>query len=205
MDFGDCFEHVFALPNQDLPMLPLASIEPLPIIIGVIAIVVIAIIAYYVTRAMKGKVELELPKNGYNGGEEIKGRVTLTAKKSLQLNRMYVALIGYEIVERRDSDGDRKTRRNEVYRNEVNILEAQSVPAGTNKAFDFTMNAPGSEATPSGDMAQKVAGAASAVAGALGALGMNTTTRRMEWKLEARADLPGVDIAKSQKVRVNLV
>ena len=205
MDFGVCFEHVFALSNQDLPMLPLASVEPLPIIIGVIAIVVIAIIAYYVTRAMKGKVELELPKNGYNSGEEITGRVTLTARKSLQLNRIYVALIGYEIVERRDSDGDRKTRRNEVYRNEVNILEAQSVPAGTNKAFDFTMNAPGGEATPSGDMAQKVAGAASAVAGALGALGMNTTTRRMEWKLEARADLPGVDIAKSQKVRVNLV
>ena len=205
MDSGDCFEHVFAQPNQDLPMLPLASIEPLPIIIGVVTIAVIAIIAYYVTRAMKGKVELELPKNGYNSGEEITGRVTLTAKKSLQLNRMYVALIGYEIVERRDNDGDRKTRRNEVYRNEVNILEAQSVPAGTNQAFDFTMNAPGGEATPAGDMAQKVAGAASAVAGALGALGMNTTTRRMEWKLEARADLPGVDIAKSQKVRVNLV
>ena len=186
-------------------MLPLASVEPLPIIIGVVTIVVIAIIAYYVTRAMKGKVELELPKNGYNSGEEITGRVTLTAKKSLQLNRMYVALIGYEIVERRDNDGDRKTRRNEVYRNEVNILEAQPVPAGTNQAFDFTMNAPGGEATPAGDMAQKVAGAASAVAGALGALGMNTTTRRMEWKLEARADLPGVDIAKSQKVRVNLV
>ena len=79
-------------------MLPLASLEPLPIIIGVVTIVVIAIIAYYVTRAMKGKVELELPKNGYNSGEEITGRVTLTAKKSLQLNRMYVALIGYEIV-----------------------------------------------------------------------------------------------------------
>ena len=205
MDFGDCSGQVSAQPNQYLPMLPLASVEPLPIIIGVVTIAVIAIIAYYVTRAMKGKVELELPKNGYNSGEEITGRVTLTAKKSLQLNRMYVALIGYEIVERRDNDGDRKTRRNEVYRNEVNILEAQSVPAGTNQAFDFTMNAPGGEATAAGEMAQKVAGAASAVAGALGALGMNTTTRRMEWKVEVRADLPGVDIAKSQKVRVNLV
>ena len=44
------------------------------------------------------------------------------------------------------------------------ILEAQPVPAG----IDFTMNAPGGEATPSGDVAQKVAGAASAVACALG-------------------------------------
>ena len=31
------------------------------------------------------------------------------------------------------------------------ILEAQPVPAGTNKAFDFTMNTPGGEATPSGE------------------------------------------------------
>lgn len=97
-------------------MFHLSSIKPLPIII-----VLIAIIAHYVTRAMKGKVELELPKNGYNSGEEITGRVTLIAKKSLELNRMSAALIGYEIVERGDSDGDRKTRRDEV-----NILESQS-------------------------------------------------------------------------------
>lgn len=155
---------------------------------------------------MKGKIELELPKNGFNGGEEIAGRVTLTTKKALELKRMYVALVGYEVTQRVNKDGDRKTRKKEVYRNEVNILDAQTVPAGLNQAFDFTMNAPGGQATAvQSEMAGKVAGAVGAAVTALNALGMNSTSRRMEWKMEARADLPGVDIAKSQKVRVNLV
>ena len=186
-------------------MFHLAALEPLHIVIAVVAIILIAVIAYYVTRAMKGKIEIQLAKSGFNSGEEIAGRVTLTAKKALQLNRMYVALIGYEIVERRDSDGDRSTRRNEVYRNEVNILEAQPVPAGTHQAFDFTMSAPGGSAEPVSETAQKVANVVNTAATALNALGMSNTHRRMEWKVEARADLPGVDIAKSQKVRVNLV
>ena len=189
---------------MQIPMfsnIPIAAIEPLHIIIAVAVIIVGAIIAYYVVRAMKGKIEIELPKNGYNSGEEITGRVTLTTKKALELNRLYVALIGYEVIERRDSDGDRRTKRNEVYRNEVNILDAQPVPAGLNQAFDFTMSAPGGEASA---VASKVAGAVNTAATALHALGISNSHRRMEWKVEARADLPGVDIAKSKKVRVNL-
>ena len=184
-----------------MTMTHLAALETSHIvIIAVIAAVVIAIASYYIVRAMKGKIEIELPKSGFNSGEEITGRVTLSTKKALELNRMYVALIGHEVVESRDGDGDRKTRRNEV-----NILESQDVPAGVNQAYDFTMNAPGGEASPAGEMAGKLAGAANAVSGALGALGMSTTRRRMEWKIEARADLPGIDIAKSKKVRVNLI
>lgn len=186
-------------------MIPIASIQPLHIIIGIVAVIVIAIIAYYVVRAMKGKLEIQLQKNGFNSGEEIVGRVTLTAKKSLNMNRMYVSLIGHEIIERRDSDGNRKTRRNEIYRNEVNILEAQMVPAGTHQAFDFTISAPGASATPATETAQKVAGVVNTAATALNALGISNSHRRLEWKVEARADLPGVDIAKSQKVRVNLI
>ena len=89
-------------------MIPIASIEPLHIITGVVAFILIAIITFYVARAMKGKLEIELQKNGFNSGEEIVGRVTLTAKKSLNMNRMYVSLIGHEIIERRDSDGNKK-------------------------------------------------------------------------------------------------
>lgn len=89
-------------------MIPTASIEPLQIVSGVVAVIVIAIITYNVARAMKGKLEIELQKNGFNSGEEIVGQVTLTAKKSLNMNRMYVSLIGHGIIERRDSDGNKK-------------------------------------------------------------------------------------------------
>ena len=118
-----------------------------------------------------------------------------------------MALVGYEIVEKteRKSDGStsQRTRKNEVYRNEVNILDAQQVSAGLNQAFDFTMNAPGGSATQVDEAAAKIAGAAQTAATVLNALGATNSHRRREWKVEARADLPGVDIAKSQKIRVN--
>ena len=186
-------------------MIPTASIEPLHAVIGVVAVIVIAIIAFYVTRAMKGKLEIELQKKGFNSGEEIAGRVTLRARKTLNMNRMYVSLIGLEIIQERDSDGDSRTRSNEIYRNEVNILEAQTVPAGTHQAFDFAIIAPGSIATPASETAQKIASVVNTAATALNALGMSNSHRRLEWKVEARADLPGLDITKSQKIRVNLI
>ena len=47
----------------------LAAIEAGPIMIGAIAVIVLGVIAYFVIRMMKGKVEIELPKRGYNPGE----------------------------------------------------------------------------------------------------------------------------------------
>ena len=84
-------------------MFQLAAIETGHIIIGVVTLMATLFIAYYVARMMKGKVEIEIPKAGYNSGEEIVGKVTFTSRKNLHMNRFYVALIGYEIVERRDS------------------------------------------------------------------------------------------------------
>ena len=54
-------------------------------------------------------------------------------------------------------------------------------------------------------MPAKVLGAVNTAANVIGALGMGNRSRRLEWKLEARADLPGVDIASSRRVRVNLI
>ena len=103
--------------------------------IGAIAVIVLGIIAYFVIRMMKGKVEIELPKRGYNPGEQISGSVNLISRKELKMNRFYVALIGYELIERTDSDGNRKTRKNEIYRYEHNLAEAGSLRAGNNQRF----------------------------------------------------------------------
>ena len=188
-------------------IIQVAALETGPVIIGVIALVMILFIAYYVARIMKGKIEIEVAKNGYNSGEEISGTVTLTSRKHLQMNRLYVALIGYEIIERRDSDGDRKTRRNEIYRNEQNLAEVSDLAAGAKQSFAFTLVAPGNNPTGEtvGEVPAKVLGAVNTAANVIGALGMGNRSRRLEWKLEARADLPGVDIASSRRVRVNLI
>ncbi len=181
------------------------------IIIAVLVVIVIAITALYLIRMMKGKLEIELVKAGFNSGEPVRGRVTLTTRKSLELRRLYVALIGYQIIEHHDRDGDRKTRRNEIYRDEFNLEESQSIPGGQRKTYEFSLVAPGNN-SPSGDATTEdhagkalanAVGTAVKTLGALGALG--STNRRLEWKVEARADLPGVDIAKSRKVRVNIM
>ncbi|MEJ6717996.1 MAG: hypothetical protein QNK82_05855 [Akkermansiaceae bacterium] len=185
-------------------MLKLATIETGPIIIGVIALILFCLALYYIVRMMKGKVEIELPKRGYNSGEEISGAVTLTSRKELKMNRFFVALIGYERIERYDSDGNRKTRRKEIYRYEHNLTEAGALRAGNNQRFEFTIVAPGSQkSADSSELSGQIAGAIKTTANVISA--MSGTSRRLEWKLEARADLPGVDLASSKKLRVNYI
>ena len=180
----------------------LAAIGTGPIIIGAIALILIGIVLYYIVRMMKGKVEIELPKRGYNSGEEISGSVTLTSRKELKMNRFFVALIGYERIERYDSDGDRKTRRREIYRYEHNLAEAGSLRAGNNQRFEFSIVAPGGEDTEEvSELSKNIAGGIKTAANVISA--MRGTSRRLEWKLEARADLPGVDLASSKKLQIN--
>ena len=91
-------------------MSSLAAIETGVIFIGIFAIIIIGIVTYFVIRMMKGKVEIEIPKRGYNAGEEITG-TNLTSRKELKMNRFYVALIGYERIERIDNDGDQNSKK----------------------------------------------------------------------------------------------
>ena len=187
---------------QTYIMHSLAAIQPGLILIGLFAIILIGIATYLLIRMMKGKVEIEIPKRGYNAGEEISGAVTLTSRKELEMNRFYVALIGYERIERLDSDGDRKTRRREIYRYEHILAEAGSLRPGAHQRFEFTIVAPGGQdSADQSELSGTLAGGIKAAANLVGA--MSGTSRRLEWKLEARADLPGVDLASSQKLRIN--
>lgn len=169
------------------------------IFIAILALIAAAFIAFYVSRSMKGKMELELAKTGFNTGELVAGTVTVTTKKSLELRRMFVALIGYEVTERRESDGDKRTDRDEIFRQEINLEEAQQIPAGFNKSYRFEIPAPSRETVGN---AGKGGGGLSVDIGPI-TLGGNHRSR-LEWKVEARADLPGVDLAKSKTVRVNV-
>jgi len=175
----------------------LIQANPLPIIIAVLVIIVLAIAAFYIARMMKGKIEIQMSKTGFNSGEAVTGAFTLTTKKQLDVTRLYVALIGYEVTERRESDGDKRTERHEIFRDEENFEESQSLPAGFNKTYNFALSAPGKDTvgtSRSGGMEISIGSIT---------LGGNNR-RRLEWKIEARADLPGVDIAKSQSIRINV-
>ena len=64
---------------------------------------------------------LTLTKGGYHSGEPIQGTVDLLVKKELDAERIFVSLIGYAVEEHRDSDGDRRTRQHEIYRDERDL------------------------------------------------------------------------------------
>ena len=176
----------------------LTQANPLPFIIAIVAVIAIAIAAFYITRMMKGKIELQMSKTGFNSGEPVIGTFTLTTKKELDVRRLYIALIGYEVTERRESDGNKRTDRNEIFRDEQNFEESQILPSGFNKTYNFALNAPGSNTvghTRNGRGLEISIGSLT--------LGSNNN-RRLEWKIEARADLPGVDIASSKSIRINI-
>jgi hypothetical protein len=119
-------------------------------------------------------------------------------------------LIGYEIIEHYDSDGRRKTRKKEFYRDEINLEEGQLIPRDHQKTYAFSFDAPGDRSPDVGVTANDYPGSAlvdavGSTVRILGALGAFGTSRRLEWKVEARADLPGVDIASSKRLHVDMM
>jgi hypothetical protein len=177
----------------------LASI--LPLIIGVVVLIVGGVAAYYIVRAGKGSLELHLPTTGVDSGERITGTVTLTTKKALEARRFFVALVGREEIERRDNSEDgKRTETREIYRNEYSFLDGEQLPAGMNQGYDFELIAPGRDNIDRGG--DEISGGFQLDLGGL-TIG-NDQRRRLKWAVEARLDLPGVDLAKSKSVRVNL-
>jgi hypothetical protein len=179
------------------------------IIIAVILAVILSIAAYFIARSMKGKLEITLVSRGFRGGETVSGTVTFLSKKNLELRRLYVALIGYEIVDHYGSDGKKDTRQREIYRDECTLEEPQTIPGGFQKSYDFAIIAPGgnnaeTQIPGASSTVATVVGTAVQVLGSLGGFG-HSGNRRHEWKVEARADLPGVDIASSQRIQINFL
>jgi hypothetical protein len=84
------------------------------------------------------------------------------------------------------------------FKNEGIILER----SGNNQRFEFSIIAPGGQDTEEvSELSKNIAGGIKTAANVISA--MRGTSRRLEWKLEARADLPGVDLASSKKIQIN--
>jgi len=168
----------------------------------VVAIIVILIVAgliaaaaYYIIRFMRGTIKLTLSKTGYAGGETISGSFALHAKKQIQGNKLIVTLIGHEVTEHHE-DGKTKTRTREIYRDEVLIEDAKIYPAGHTGVYNFEIATPnmGNPEFMNSTLGKTLAGA----------LNMLSDRRsRMKWKVEARLDAKGVDLATSKSVSIS--
>jgi len=161
-------------------------------VVGVIA----GIVAYYVMRFMKGSIKLLLTQTGFEPGQAITGSFDLQVKKTIQSKKLIVSLIGTQITETYE-DGKKRTRTREIYRNEVLIEDAREYPAGHTAQHQFEISTPN---TKSSEFMNSALG--QTVTAALRLLSDRRT--RLKWKVEARLDTKGVDLAASKSVSINM-
>jgi len=161
------------------------------------AIALTSVFVYFIMRWMRGSITLYMPNAAFNRGDTIKGSFELLTRKALQGNKLIVTLIGEKVTRYYEND-ERKTRRREVYRSEKLIEQAREYPAGHNAKYEFEIEIPGGSAeAPAIDPAfVQILSAASQL--------LNDRETYYEWRIEARLDAKGVDLAKSQKISINL-
>lgn len=155
----------------------------------------LAAIAYYIVRFARGAIELSLPTKAYDPGDTISGSFDLHTKRAMQGNKLVVSLIAVQETKIYE-DEQTRTRVQEVYRDEVLVEEARTYAAGFSASYDFEISAPNAQ---SPEILNSSVG--QALTAAVRALSDRST--RLKWKIEARLDAKGVDLATSEKVQIN--
>ncbi|MFK0569983.1 hypothetical protein [Endozoicomonas sp.] len=166
------------------------------IVSAVVVIILVATAAYYIIRFLRGSIKLLLPRTVFNPGDAIVGSFDLHTKKAIPGNQLIISLIGIEKVKRRKEDGGFETYSEEVYRDDVLLEESRVYPAGYKTTHEFEISIPGEgEEESSGPAFQ-------ALATAFSMLSQRSVT--LSWKVEARLDAEGVDLATAQSVSINI-
>jgi len=171
------------------------------IILIIVAIVVgggiVAAIAYYIARFMRGSINLSLPITTFDPGATINGSFDLHTKKAIQGNKLMVKLIGTRVTKTRSDDGKSKTRSDEIYNEEVLVEEAKAYVAGSMAKYDFQISTPN---TTSPEFMNSGVGQALSAAFRL----ISDKSTRFKWKVEARLDAKGVDLVDTQSITLNM-
>lgn len=182
-------------------------------IIGCIAAAIaIPVAGYYLMRMMKGSLKLELAQKSVTSGQPISGKLLLHTKKAIHADRLYIALLGERQSRRRSSGSSGSgttTYWDEFYRDEVDIMVDQGLYAGARESVDFELNAPaegqimsaGAAIRKAGeamqdDIAKELVKGVGEIASAFGG--------RKRWRVIARLETKGVDLAASKNLHVSL-
>ena len=166
----------------------------LGLVIVVIGGVLAAVIIYHILRYLRGSIKLSLPCTAFNPGDAIAGSFELMTKKEIQGNKLIVSLIGMKTV-RTHHGGKTRTRTEEVYRDEVVIEGEKNYFAGYTATYAFQVKAPNLQAP---DFMNSQAGQILGTALRL----LSDQSSRITWKVEARLDAKGVDLATSRAVSI---
>jgi hypothetical protein len=166
----------------------------LVLIIVVLGGVLAAVIIYHILRYLRGSIKLSLPCTAFNPGDAITGSFELMTKKEIQGNKLLVSLIGSKTVHTHHG-GKKRTRTEEVYRDEVVIEGEKNYFAGYTATYAFQVKAPNLQAP---DFLNSQVGQ---ILGATIRL-LSDQSSRITWKVEARLDAKGVDLATSRAVSI---
>ena len=185
------------------------------VVVGVILTILIGVIVYFIARAMKGSIEIVLKEKNVRSGEPVEGGLTVKARKAIDVERMYIALIGEREIRKRSSSGDGSSRSwEEFYRDECDVLMGEHLHAGYTQTYNFAFHAPGMQEIqnqiqdPIASITDKidntiVKGIANQVS-QLAMHGGSLRHGRKRWKVIARLETKGVDLAASKKIHVSL-
>lgn len=131
----------------------------------------------------KGLITINFEDRAYDQGEILKGTVELETKSHLEVNNFRITFSATR--RRRENE---RTYRSVIWQSELDLLPKGPLYAGLQR-FDFSFTVPTSDA-PEGE-------------GILSSLLHQSIKGQTDWELEARLDVPGVDLVAQNKVRVN--
>ncbi|PQJ28539.1 hypothetical protein [Rubritalea profundi] len=185
------------------------------LIVGVVAAIVLGVIVYFIARAMKGSIEIALKQKNVSSGDMAEGQLTLKAKKAIDVDRMFIALIGEREIRKRSSSGNgNSTSWDEFYRDEHDVLMSEHLRAGFTQKYDFALQAPTKQDTqnlldnPVGALTNKIDNAlVKGIANQVGQIALQSSGlrhSRKRWKVVARLETKGVDLADSKKIHISL-
>jgi hypothetical protein len=162
----------------------------------VVAALIVAFVAYGMARRARGSIEVSLPKDGFEPGETIHGRVEVHAKKPIEAERLVVTVTATEITETL-KEGKTASTSKQVYRGE-SVLEGPRVyAAGNRETREFDLALPERDPT-------KVPASAVGHAGFDKLKSMARPVVRLQWRLEARLVAKGIDLVTVRPLTVNL-
>ncbi len=187
------------------------------IIVAVVGAGILGVAGYFVMRALKGSLALQLNRESVRSGETLTGTLVVNARKGLDADRLYVALVGERQVKSRNTRGQTSTKWVTFYRDEVDLLTNEFVRAGPGQSHAFALKAPtmeqaeGFAKTGLDELEAAIAGVgnerATKFARELAGLARSSNILghgKRRWKVIARLETRGVDLATSERVNVSL-
>ena len=166
------------------------------VICTILGLLLVGVIAYFVMRFLRGSIKLTMPQTSFGAGQMISGSFDLMTKKSIQGNQLFVTLRGVKEIKIRDGEKTR-TRRDEIYCDQVTLEDAREYPAGYSAKYDFQISTPNVQSPEFMN-----SGIGQALVSAFRLLSDRRT--RIKWRVEARLDAKGIDLAASKSVQLNL-